>query len=75
MVQMDLLAILALTATVCVLQASAHEALTVRQSAVVLTDTCLTEDDISSRAIDEDITKTLSTIASELSGQRSKLYS
>lgn len=67
---MGLLALLALTATVWVLQASAQE--TVRQDAIVLRDTCLAEDELSSRAVDKDITDTLSNIASELSGERSK---
>ena len=68
---MDVSTPLVLVLVVCVLQASA-QLTPYRQGAVILNDVCLAEDDLASRAADQDIADTLRGLASRLVNRTGK---
>ena len=66
MLMMELLATLVLTLTACVLHASAQDTVYRPRALVLSGDTCLDEEEVSARAVNNDITDVLRTIAAGL---------
>ena len=71
---MGFLAALAVASAVCLLGSIAHEDFEpARKVPIVLPNTCLPEEQLADRAVERDVTDTLSGIASSVTGGRREL--